>query len=154
MKKIKTIEAVAAYRTLKALKTSSMSDDAALRVWKNMKALRQVADTYDKDVEEAQESLKDDKFEEMQKKLQECHQLEQKHTDEGYEYSKEDSAKFAEVNEYFFAQKQKTEKYFNDLANAEVEVSIEEVDEKELFKAAKDCGLKFADMESLEVVIG
>ena len=54
MKKIKTIEAVAAYRTLKALKTSSMSDDAAMRVWKNMKALRHVADTYDKDVEEAQ----------------------------------------------------------------------------------------------------
>jgi hypothetical protein len=65
MKKIKTIEAVVAYRTLKALKTSSMSDDAAMRVWKNMKALRQVADTYDKDVEEAQQSLKDDKFEEI-----------------------------------------------------------------------------------------
>lgn len=44
MKKIKTIEAVAAYRTLKALKTSLMSDDAAMRVWKNMKALRHVAD--------------------------------------------------------------------------------------------------------------
>ena len=154
MKKIKTIEAVAAYKTLKALKTSSMSDDAALRVWKNMKALRHVADTYDKDVEEAQESLKDDKFEEMQRKLQECQQLEQKHTDEGYEYTKEDSAKFAEVNEYFYNQKQKTEKYFKDLANAEVEVAIEEVDEKELFKAAKDCGLKFADMESLEVLEG
>ena len=154
MKKIKTIEAVVAYRTLKALKTSSMSDDAAMRVWKNMKALRQVADTYDKDVEEAQESLKDDKFNEMQLMLQECQQLEQKHTDDGYEYTKDDSAKFAEVNQYFFNQKQKTEKYFADLANAEVEVSIEEVDEKELFKAAKDCGLKFADMESLEVVIG
>ena len=152
MKKIKTIEAVAAYRTLKALKTSSMSDDAAMRVWKNMKALRHVADTYDKDVEEAQESLKDDKFEE--RKLQECQQLEQKHANEGYEYTKDDSAKFAEVNEYFFNQKQKTEKYFSDLANAEVEVAIEDVDEKELFKAAKDCGLKFADMESLEVVIG
>ena len=154
MKKIKTIEAVTAYRTLKALKTSSMSDDAAMRVWKNMKALRHVADTYDKDVEEAQESLKDDKFNEMQLMLQECQQLEQKHTDDGYEYTKDDSAKFAEVNQYFFNQKQKTEKYFADLANAEVEVSIEEVDEKELFKAAKDCGLKFADMESLEVVIG
>ena len=154
MKKIKTIEAVAAYRTLKALKTSSMNDDAAMRVWKNMKALRQVADTYDKDVEEAQESLKDDKFNEMQLMLQERQQLEQKHTDDGYEYTKDDSAKFAEVNQYFFNQKQKTEKYFADLANAEVEVSIEEVDEKELFKAAKDCGLKFADMESLEVVIG
>lgn len=154
MKKIKTIEAVAAYRTLKAFKTSSMSDDAAMRVWKNMKALRHVADTYDKDVEEAQNSLKDDKFEEMQRKLQECQQLEQKHADEGYEYNKDDSAKFAEVNQYFFNQKQKTEKYFSDLANAEVEVAIEAVEEKELFKAAKDCGLKFADMESLEVVIG
>ena len=147
MKKIKTIEAVAAYRTLKALKTSSMSDDAAMRVWKNMKALRHVADTYDKDVEEAQESLKDDK-------LQECQQLEQKHANEGYEYTKDDSAKFAEVNEYFFNQKQKTEKYFKELADKEVEVAIEEVEEKEIFKAAKDCGLKFADMESLEVVIG
>ena len=153
MKKIKTIEAVAAYRTLKALKTSSMND-AAMRVWKNMKALRHVADTYDKDVEEAQESLKDDKFEEMQLKLQECQQLEQKHANEGYEYTKDDSAKFAEVNEYFFNQKQKTEKYFSDLANAEVEVDIEAVEEKELFKAAKDCGLKFTDMESLEVLIG
>lgn len=154
MKKIKTIEAVNAYKTLKGFKTSSLSEETMLAVWKNMKALRHVADTYDKDVEEAQESLKDDKFEEMQRKLQECQQLEQKHADEGYEYTKEDSAKFAEVNEYFFNQKQKTEKYFSDLANAEVEVAIEAVDEKELFKAAKDCGLKFADMETLEVVIG
>lgn len=154
MKKIKTIEAVNAYKTLKGFKTSSLSEETMLAVWKNMKALRHVADTYDKDVEEAQESLKDDKFEEMQRKLQECQQLEQKHADEGYEYTKDDSAKFAEVNQYFFNQKQKTEKYFSDLANAEVEVSIEAVDEKELFKAAKDCGLKFADMETLDVVIG
>lgn len=154
MKKIKTIEAVNAYKTLKGFKTSSLSEETMLAVWKNMKALRHVADTYDKDVEEAQESLKDDKFDEMQRKLQECQQLEQKHADEGYEYTKEDSAKFAEVNEYFFNQKQKTEKYFKELADKEIEVSIEEVDEKELFKAAKDCGLKFADMETLEVVIG
>ena len=154
MKNIKTIEAVNAYKTLKGFKTSSLSEETMLTVWKNMKALRSIADTYDKDVEEAQESLKDDKFEEMQRKLQECQQLEQKHADEGYEYTKDDSAKFAEVNEYFFNQKQKTEKYFSDLANAEVEVAIEAVDEKELFKAAKDCGLKFADMETLEVVIG
>ena len=36
MKKIKIIEAVAAYKTLKALKISSMSDDAAMQVWKIM----------------------------------------------------------------------------------------------------------------------
>ena len=152
MKKIKTIEAVAAYRTLKALKTSSMNDDAALRVWKNMKALRHVADTYDKDVEEAQESLKDDKFEEMQRKLQECQQLEQKHADDGYEYTKDDSVKFAEVNEYFFNQKQKTEKYFNELADKEVEVEITEVEEAELLKAIKACEKSFDDMEMLACI--
>lgn len=152
MKKIKTIEAVAAYRTLKALKTSSMSDDAAMRVWKNMKALRQVADTYDKDVEEAQQSLKDDKFEEMQCKLQECQQLEQKHANEGYEYTKDDSAKFAEVNEYFFNQKQKTEKYFKELADKEVEVEITEVEEAELLKAIKACEKSFDDMEMLACI--
>ena len=40
------------------------------------------------------------------------------------------------------------------LQDKEVEVAIEAVDEKELFKAAKDCGLKFAYMETLDVVIG
>ena len=154
MKKIKTIEAVNAYKTLKGFKTSSLSEETMLAVWKNMKALRSIADTFDKDKEEAQESLKDDKFEEMQGKLKTAQENERKMKEEGYTYTKEDSAKFAEVNEYFFNQKQKTEKYFSDLANAEVEVAIEAVDEKELFKAAKDCGLKFADMESLEVVIG
>lgn len=152
MKKIKTIEAVDAYRTLKALKTSSMSDDAAMRVWKNMKALRQVADTYDKDVEEAQQSLKDDKFEEMQCKLQECQQLEQKHANEGYEYTKDDSAKFAEVNEYFFNHKQKIEKYFKELADKEVEVEITEVEEAELLKAIKACEKSFDDMEMLACI--
>lgn len=39
------------------------------------------------------------------------------------------------------------------LQDKEVEVAIEAVDEKELFKAAKDCGLKFADMENLEAVM-
>ena len=69
MKKIKTIEAVNAYKTLKGFKTSSLSEETMLAVWKNMKALRSIADTFDKDKEEAQESLKDDKFEEMQGKL-------------------------------------------------------------------------------------
>lgn len=152
MKKIKTIEAVNAYKTLKNLKTSALNEDAAMQVWKDMKALRSIADTYDKDIEEAQETLKDDKAEEMQKKLQECQELEKKHKEDGYEYTKEENDKFVEVNKYYFEQGEKTKKYFKELADKEVEVDIEEVDEKELFKAAKDGGLKFADMESLEIV--
>lgn len=152
MKKIKTIEAVNAYKTLKSLKASSLSEDEAMKVWKDMKALRAVSETYDKDIEEAQETLKDGKQDEMQRKLQQCQELEKKRNEEGYEFTKEDSDLFTEVNTYYIEQKQKTEKYFKELAEKEVEVEIEEVAEKELFKAAKDGGLKFADMECLEVV--
>lgn len=151
MKKIKTIEAVAAYKTLKALKTSSMSDDAAMRVWKNMKALRSVADTYDKDVEEAQTSLKDDKLEEMQKKLEKCRDLENKAKD-GYLYTKEDNDLFVEVNTYFAEYRKKTEDYFKQLSDAEVEVEITEIEDAELLKAIKASELSFSDMEMLGVI--
>lgn len=152
MKKIKTIEAVDAYRTLKALKTSSMSDDAAMRVWKNMKALRQVADTYDKDVKEAQESLKDDKFEEMQGKLKTAQENERKMKEEGYTYTKEDTDLLQEVNAYFAAFGKKTMEYFNELADKEVEVEITEVEEAELLKAIKACEKSFDDMEMLACI--
>ena len=154
MKKIKTIEAVNAYKTLKGFKTSSLSEETMLAVWKNMKALRSIADTFDKDKEEAQESLKDDKFEEMQGKLKTAQENERKMKEEGYTYTKEDTDLLQEVNAYFAAFGKKTMEYFKELADKEVEVAIEAVDEKELFKAAKDCGLKFADMETLDVVIG
>lgn len=154
MKKIKTIEAVNAYKTLKGFKTSSLSEETMLAVWKNMKALRSIADTFDKDKEEAQDSLKDDKFEEMQGKLKTAQENERKMKNEGYTYTKEDAELLEEVNTYFAAFSKKTMEYFNELADKEVEVAIEAVAEKELFKAAKDCGLKFTDMESLEVVIG
>lgn len=152
MKKIKTIEAANAYKTLKSLKTSSLSEEEAMKVWKNMKALRAVSETYNKDIEEAQETLKDDKLSEMQKKLQQCQELEKKRNEESYEFTKEDNELFSEVNKYFFDQKQKTEKYFKELADKEVDVEIEGVDDKELFKACKENGLTFADMECLEIV--
>ena len=88
MKKIKTIEAVNAYKTLKGLKTSSLSEETMLAVWKNMKALRSIADTFDKDKEEAQDSLKDDKFEEMQDKLKTAQENERKMKNEGYTYTR------------------------------------------------------------------
>lgn len=152
MKKIKTIEAVNAYKTLKNLKTSALSEEEAMKVWKDMKALRSISETYDKDIEEAQETLKDDKLEEMQKKLQQCQDLEKKRNEDGYELTKEDTDLFGEVNAYFIDQKKKTEEYFKELAEKEVEVELQEVEEKELFKACKDGGLKFSDMEMLEVV--
>lgn len=151
MKKIKTIEAVAAYKTLKGFKTSSLSEETMLAVWKNMKALRGISETYDKDIEEAQTSLKDDKLEEMQKKLEKCRDLENKAKD-GYLYTKEDNDLFVEVNTYFAEYRKKTEDYFKQLSDAEVEVEITEIEDAELLKAIKASELSFSDMEMLGVI--
>lgn len=151
MKKIKTIEAVNAYRTLKALKTTSLNEETMMSIWKNMKALRGISETYDKDIEEAQTSLKDDKLEEMQKKLEKCRDLENKAKD-GYLYTKEDNALFVEVNTYFAEYRKKTEDYFKQLSDAEVEVEITEIEDAELLKAIKASELSFSDMEMLGVI--
>ena len=152
MKKIKTIEAVNAYKTLKSFKTSSLSEETMLAVWKNMKALRSIADTFDKDKEEAQESLKDDKFEEMQGKLKTAQENERKMKEEGYTYTKEDTDLLQEVNAYFAGFSKKTMEYFNELADKEVEVEITEVEEAELLKAIKACEKSFDDMEMLACI--
>lgn len=68
--KIKTIEAVNAYKAIKDLKMSTLSEDTLISVWKNQKALRHVSEEYDKDVEDAKKSLEDDKHEEMVKRMQ------------------------------------------------------------------------------------
>lgn len=149
MKKIKTIEAVNAYNTLKELKLNSMNDESMMNVWKSMKALRPVADTYNKDVEEAQTTLKDDKLEEMQKKLQQARENERKAKTEDYQYTEEDITLLNEVNDFFTAYKKKTEKYFQDLAEAEVEVEIEGIETSELLKALKTCEKNFESMETL-----
>lgn len=151
MKKIKTIEAVNAYRTLKALKTTSLNEETMMSIWKNMKALRGISETYDKDIEEAQTSLKDDKLEEMQKKLEKCRDLENKAKD-GYLYTKEDNDLFVEVNTYFAEYRKKTEDYFKQLSDAEVEVEIIEIEDAELLKAIKASELSFSDMETLGVI--
>lgn len=151
MKKIKTIEAVNAYKTLKKLKTSSLSEETMMAVWKNMKALRSISETYDKDIEEAQNSLKDDKLEEMQKKLEKCRELENKAKD-GYSYTKADNDLFTEVNTYFAEFRKKTEEYFKQLSDAEVDTEITDIDDTELLKAIKASDLSFDDMETLCVV--
>lgn len=151
MKKIKTIEAVNAYRTLKALKTTSLNEETMMSIWKNMKALRGISETYDKDIEEAQTSLKDDKLEEMQKKLEKCRDLENKAKD-GYLYTKEDNDLFVEVNTYFAEYRKKTEDYFKQLSDAEVEAEITEIEDTELLKAIKASELSFSDMEMLGVI--
>ena len=99
--KVQTIKAVNAYKVLKELKVNSMSDDAMLVVWKNMKALRPAAETYDKDVEETRNTLQDDKFKEMQTRLQKAQERDGKVKSEGYVLTAADRKDAGEINIWF-----------------------------------------------------
>ena len=148
--KVQTIKAVNAYKVLKELKVNSMSDDAMLVVWKNMKALRPAAETYDKDVEETRNTLQDDKFKEMQARLQKAQERDGKVKSEGYVLTAADRKDAGEINTWFADWSSKGEKFLKELAEKEIEVEVKMIDAAELLKAFKASDKTFEAMAELE----
>ncbi len=148
--KIQTIKAVSAYKTLKDIKVSSMSDDAMLAVWKDIKALRPVSDEYDKSVEETRTTLMDDDFKKMQIRLQKVQDRERKVKSEGYVMTDADRKEIMDINAWFSEWNKKGEKYLKDLADKEIDVKAEKVEAGELLKAFKKSDKTFEAMTELE----
>ena len=148
--KVKTIKAVEAYRALKTLKVSSMSDEAMLAVWKNLKALRPVSETYDKDIEEVRATLQDEEFEKMQQRVKEAQELERNVKEEVRDMTEAEKREIAEINAWFAAWNKKGEEYFKELAEKEVKVDIDSPDATELLKAFKGSDRTFEDAEKLD----
>jgi predicted transcriptional regulator len=148
--KVQTIKAVNAYKVLKELKVNSMSDDAMLVVWKNMKALRPAAETYDKDVEETRNTLQDDKFKEMQARLQKAQERDGKVKSEGYVLTAVDKKDVDEINTWFADWSSKGEKFLKSLAEKEIGVEVKMIDAAELLKAFKASDKTFEAMAELE----
>ena len=147
--KVKTIKAVEAYRALKALKVSSMSDEAMLAVWKNLKALRPISETYDKDIEEVRATLQDVEFEKMQQRVKEAQEVECKVKEDTRELTEAEKQEIAEINAWFAAWNKKGQEYFKELAEKEVKVDIVEIDVEELLKAFKLSDKTFEEVEKL-----
>ena len=148
--KVKTIKAVEAYRALKTLKVGGMSDDAMLAVWKNLKALRPVSETYDKDIEEVRATLQDEEFEKMQQRVKEAQELERRAKEEVRDLTAAEKQEIAEINAWFAAWNKKGEEYFKELAEKEVKVDIDSLDATELLKAFKGSDRTFEDAEKLD----
>ena len=123
-----------------------------MSVWKDMKSLRAISDTYNQDVEEANNSLRDGQYEEMAQRAQKLTEKQEKERKGEYTFTDEDLAEFKKVNKYFGDIKAKTDKYFKELDNKEVEVDIVEIDETELVKVVKACELSLSEMEKLECI--
>ena len=147
--KVKTIKAVEAYRALKTLKVSSMSDEAMLAVWKNLKALRPVSETYDKDIEEVRATLQDEEFEKMQQRVKEAQEVERKVKEEARELTEAEKQEIAEINAWFAVWNKKGEEYLKELAEKEVKVDVAEFEAEELLKAFKASDKTFEEVEKL-----
>jgi hypothetical protein len=148
--KIQTIKAVNAYKNLKDIKVSSMSDESMLSVWKNIKVLRPVSDEYDKSVEETRTTLMDDDFKKMQIRLQKVQDRERKVKSEGYVMTDADRKEIMDINAWFSEWNKKGEKYLKDLADKEIDVKAEKVEAGELLKAFKKSDKTFEAMTELE----
>lgn len=147
--KVKTIKAVEAYRALKTLKVGGMSDEAMLAVWKNLKALRPVSETYDKDIEEVRATLQDEEFEKMQQRVKEAQEVERKVKEEARELTEAEKQEIAEINTWFAAWNKKGEEYLKELAEKEVKVDVVEFEAEELLKAFKASDKTFEEVEKL-----
>lgn len=147
--KISTIKVVNAYKTLKDIKVSSMSDESMLSVWKNIKVLRPVSDEYDKSVTETRNTLMDDDFKKMQGRLQKAQEKEQK-VKSGYVMTDADRKETMDINAWFSDWNKKGEKYLGALANKEVDIKIEKVTAEELLKAFKKGDKTFEAISELQ----
>lgn len=147
--KIKTIKAVEAYRTLKMLKVAGMSDEAMLAVWKNLKALRPISETYDKDIEEVRATLQDEEFEKMQQRVKDAQEVERRAKEEVRDMTDAEKHEIAEINAWFAAWNKKGQEYLKELAEKEVKVDIVEIDVEELLKAFKMSDHTFEEVEKL-----
>lgn len=71
---MRTIEAVELFAILKDLKLSGLSTTDRLKIIKNLRALREVADKYNNDIELAKERLKPDGYDELVMKMLESNE--------------------------------------------------------------------------------
>lgn len=147
--KIKTIKAVNAYKTIKDVKMASLSEEVLVTVWNNLKALRPVSEEYDKDVEGAKKSLEDEKHAEMVQRLQKAVEREGQVKEGKYTMTSEDNQDVQEINKWFADFQTRGQKFFDDIANKEIEIEISKLPEYEILKVLKENGKTFEVMESL-----
>lgn len=135
---IKVKEIIDAYRVLKEVKVNSLSSEAAIGVWKDLKTMRPICKEYDETVEEMRESFNDDTFKENQKK---ANQL--------YKEGKSSET----LNKYFSELNEKFNKFIQDELDKTVDIELERISEDELIKAVASANLSFDSMNMLDIII-
>ena len=153
MKKIKTIKVVGAYNFLKRLKVKELSDEVCVNIWKDIKAFRATAETYEKDTKDIDESLKGDEADKWNERIQKAVDLENKVKAGEAEYTSDDIKEQKAVSAYLTELTNKKNKLVNELNDAEVEVDIKPIKEADFIKAIKLNDQSIGVMDELDFMI-
>lgn len=145
---MKTKEIINAYNIIKDIKVGSLNDEAALAIWKNVKAFRPIVEEYNKSVEEAKKSLNDDELKAMSERAQKFNEKTKEY--QNGNLPEELQKEKAEIEKFFISRNAKAEKYFAELGDAEVDIDVQKVEETEMLKALKENGKTFEDMEKVK----
>lgn len=146
---MKTIEAVKTYKILKQAKLTKMDEADKLKTIKAMRVLRPVAEEYDKDVEEGRKALQDDKFEEMQQKVQKHNEAIEKKSNDGLlSYSE-----LKELRKYFDKAENEAKKMMQELDDKELTLTIGRLSEEAFGRLAASNDFTGEELETLFNVI-
>lgn len=149
--KIKTIKVVNAYRALKDIKLSNASDDVLLSMWKNINALKPIADKYDNDLKLAEDTLKDDKFNKMQERARQVQEQGNKRIEE---LSSDERKNIDEINDFFLNHQNKLNKQVEALSEVEVDIDVNYINEKDLLSILiKDNSKTLNDMLNVDFLL-
>lgn len=151
--KIKTINASESYETLKDLKLSTIDENIMFDIWKDIKELRPIHETYKADIESLKQTLQDEKYDMMVARLSKARERENKVKNGEYSLTIEDKQDVIEINQYFEDFNKKGEAFFKELGEKEVEIDAHTIKEDEMLKILKLNDKDFNLMEKLAWVL-
>lgn len=125
---MKTKQVVEIYNVLCGAKLSKMEDKDKFLIIRAMRQFKPVAISYEDEMKDAKEKLKDERFEEMQnlaKEWEENHGKQVKISD----LPDSEVRNLEEINRYFMAYHQNVDKYAKELLGKDNEFSYEKISE-------------------------
>lgn len=147
--KIKTINASESYKALKDLKLSTIDENIMFDIWKIIKELRPIHETYQADIESLKQTLQDEKYDKMVERLSKARERENKVKNGEYSLTMEDKQDVIEINQYFEDFNKKGDAFFKELGEKEVDIDARAIKEDEMLKILKMNDKDFSFMEKL-----
>lgn len=136
---MKLNKVIAAYKCLGEAKVTKIDESEVLKIVKNRKAMRAVAEEYDAFLKDCQEKFKPENFDELQSKAQRWNEL-----------SEEVKVK---VNNSLREYEKKINEAVRDELDKEVDITLEALNDSTLTKMLVENGWELRKLDEMEAVL-